>query len=316
MASVASSTVITVLFKVYWMATYGDIKELTYKILSMPSDSDEYDETTVVWPKINEVVDIICKGFVESLLNENIYTAWDLPFTKKDYFITTVGKQSLGWDLTTASTTVTVSASEYNSSWAVLIWGDIINYTGTTSSTLTGVTNVSVAHTEWQADVEQLYAMPSNASKPFTMYWLDSNGNRTEIPYHDDRYPTYNNRSYSILIDDAGTEWIRIRGYNVTGDKILLKYYLNSTDMSDDADVCTIPDKYAKRVIPSLAAWELLWEREENELATPKLIKGYKALNEMYTYYANQTKPNRRRVRVADFNENLEHGFERRHRIY
>jgi hypothetical protein len=50
-------------------------------------------------------------------------------------------------------------------------------------------------------------------------------------------------------------------------------YYLNSTDMVDNADVCIIPDPYALMFVPAIAAGELLYDNEEIDDASTKLNK-------------------------------------------
>jgi hypothetical protein len=43
--------------------------------------------------------------------------------------------------------------------------------------------------------------------------------------------------------------------------------------MSDNDDICVIPDDFVLSVVPDIVAGELLRSQEETEDATPKLIK-------------------------------------------
>lgn len=304
------------------MATFWELKTLCYKVWWIPSDSDDFDWTTIVWPKINEVVDSILKWNVLNLNDKNqLFISWDLPFARKTHFLTTIESQSLWTTLTTASTEVDFTTTNYPSSWAIEIEGDVINYTGKSSTQATWVTNISVWHTA-SSIIYPLFTLPNGISKPFTMFRVFSDWWMEEIDPVDHRFSNWAIQWYSIVSDDSWTEYIRIYGYDTYNLIIKMFYYIDYTsttswqDMSDDSDICIIPDKFARKIVPYISSWELLYEREEPETAEEKLNKWYSSLQEMYNYYNTQNKPNRRRIRVNSLSGNRGNGFETRHRIY
>lgn len=304
------------------MVTFWTLKDLTYQALAMEWDvwSGQYDETTIVWPRINEIVDDICKGHVVSLTEKTssgdakVYSAGDLPFLRKSSFIETVGTQALWSAVATTDTEITFTTSSFDSSWAVEIEGDVINYTGKSSTQITGVTNIGMSHVSG-AIVYPLYPLPSDISKPFVLQQIYTDGSFDEIDPIDPRCAQHMLKRYCIVVDDAGTEYIRLLWFDTDGQKIRMIYYANSTDMSDDSDTCTIPEKYARKIVPNLVAGELMREREEEQYAASKLNIWYKHLQQMYNYYTTQNKQKNPRVQIVWFNRNITNGWQR-FRIY
>lgn len=192
------------------MATFEQIINATYKQLGEPSDSINYDQTDVVRPKINEVVDRVCKGSIRNVFNNSLYTAGDLPFRRRQEFYTGIKKQTLNGDTAIGAVTINFDSSDFPTAGYVMIDDNIIQYTGNTGSSITGCTNVVIEHFGGTY-VYPLYTIPTNISKPFTFYHIDKKGRLCEMPYQDRRYPTVQAPYYSIVQNNDDTELLLIR---------------------------------------------------------------------------------------------------------
>lgn len=276
------------------MATRSEIVSETFIQLWEPSDSSNYDATTVVIPKINQIVSRICKKILINPTTQQRHTAWDLPFLRGTEFYSSVHKRSLSDEVEIGDTTVSLITTWLDSAWALMVSQDIIKYTNSTATTITWVTGVDVDQPSWTI-VHRLFALPTGITKPFTMFRFDSKGCRYEIPYIDYRYPTQASYYYSIVVDTDGTEYLMFV-WCWQNDTFVLNYYINSTDMTTDGAVCVIPDPYALTVVPALVAWRLLREREETEDAATKLASGFSWLEEMFSYYNSMNEKNRQTI--------------------
>jgi hypothetical protein len=119
----------------WWSLTLSDITDRIYKKMWIKSDSTIFDRSTIVIPKLNLFISDICAGQVTNILNPTVtYKAWFLRFLAKKYFFKTVSPVKL-----TASTswwTVSFDTTNFATSWAVIINGNIIKYTGKTATTI------------------------------------------------------------------------------------------------------------------------------------------------------------------------------------
>ena len=111
------------------MATFEQIINATYKQLGEPSDSINYDETDVVRPKVNEVVDRVCKGMLRNVFTNMLYTAGDLPFRRRTEFYAGINRQSLQADVTIGDTTIDFDTTDFPTAGWVWIDNNIIEYT-------------------------------------------------------------------------------------------------------------------------------------------------------------------------------------------
>jgi len=66
----------------------------------------------------------------------------------------------VGVDFLTTATEIEFTTTDYSSSGNVYIGGDIISYTGKTSTEITGVTGIDIKHNGGEK-VYQLYPLPA-----------------------------------------------------------------------------------------------------------------------------------------------------------
>lgn len=277
------------------MTTYWELKTAVFNLMDANSDSGTY--LPLVWSKINDVGDMICKWVVTSILDEKIYTAGDLWFLYDEIFYDIVKPQPLLEALDVWDTVAKFTTTDYNNSWYVYINWDKIPYTNKISTEIQGITVVKTSHLAGDM-VEQLYTLPSNISQPFTVFLHTQNTIR-EIPAIDERFIQDANTWYSI-VNASGISMLRIIG--VTQGKILVKYYKEWVELVNDTDVCILPDRYPISVLAPIVAWELLYQTEEVDNGATKLKIWYNSLNNMYKYYANRVKKSKQTVKPQSYN--------------
>lgn len=237
----------------------------------------------------------------------NFYRCSYLPFMFKKNFYTVVPSTSLTAIVSIGDTEVNFDTTNFLSSGAVLMEGDVVKYTGKSATQLTGVTGVSTGHAV-DVTVHQLYELPSDISEDFSLRLPRNDNNHPDITRVDGRFESSNKEYYQVITDSDGNQYIFVSGLNSDEDKLLLQYIPSTTDMVNNSDVCIIPDPYCLRIIPDLAAGELFLEKEEVDLAQIRLrTKAYPKLKEMYKKYNRQTKartriigPNRPKTIYSD----------------
>ncbi len=166
-----------------------------------------------------------------------------------------------------------------------------IKYTGKTATTITGVTWIWTTHKAGDL-VYQLYKLPTSITKPFTLFRMAWNQNQQKVTHVDFRQPILENNYYTIL-RDWSQDLLNIVGY--PGELNFMMIYIDkNATMATGATECIIPD--CTEIVAHLVAWELLYEYEEYEDWPTKLQHWCALLNEMYMFYAKQTKDTDRRM--------------------
>jgi len=270
------------------MATLATIKQDFYDIVGEPTDSTVYPSSdgggTYVEALADRVQDTICR--------ENKW--W---FLKNKYLFATAVDTTLDGDVATTDTTIDLtSASGYPSSGAIWVEEDVINYTGVSSNQLTGVTNIDLAHDDGDK-VEIMYSIPSDFSheprlilkgagaKPMRYIQVDSLDDNTESA--DDHNFDFGGQTHrwSLIRDKNGNEFIRLK--NPTASKTaVFHYYKEATTLDDDADETTIPDPFARKILPFFMADLAMKERGDNPdgLADDILLEAERELKKMKNY--------------------------------
>lgn len=279
------------------------LRKQVYDLLREEQDSNAYPYT-LVDQMINSAQLRICTGQVINPLTKETIKKGRLPFLNSDQFYSNIQTTTLASATTIGATTLTVSdASNYPSTGTLFLNWNKVTYTGTTSTTFTGCTWVAFAHPAWTW-VSILFSLPSDYATPIQAVY---NYNfKLEAREYDDifenlnsykdnnyirqinTYPslTYTDPFYSILDGAYFTPF----NLNNTGDMIHLRYEKIPTELSDTDDTATIDnDIYAKWTIPYLAAWEMLFNRWEENRAWAILNFWLGQVKELYTFYNNQS---------------------------
>lgn len=275
------------------MATLSTLRDYTYNILNDTVNSSTYTQS-LIDQLINDEQVEVCDSF-----------KWS--FLRKKYLFIGADDTSLSSDITTGSTTISVAdTTDWPSSGAVLIEHDIINYTGKTSTSLTGVTNIGVAHYEG-ATVYPLWAVPTDYSRQMALY-VEASGSSTPVMWQYLDEFTYDTSPeqfvYSILHDNSNNEYIYVNTKFVgQGDMVMFHYLKTPTTLDEDADVSTVPDPYAAKVLPKLVAGKAMMLFGDNvdglgssniQLAQMELLKMQKHYGEKEQGYSKLIRPSYR----------------------
>lgn len=150
-------------------------------------------------------------------------------------------------DLTTSDVTATVGeTTNYDNTQAVYIMQNVIPYTGTTSTTLTGLTDIAVNHEAGQT-VYPLLELPANYHKLISVYYghTSTQYNRKflyvlendwwkQIPYV---FPA------CTVINVETAAYLLCVGQAV-GDTITVQYQKRPATYTNDTDVSSFPNEY------------------------------------------------------------------------
>lgn len=259
------------------MATaLSTLRTQTYTLLNEPSTSNIYSNSLVDLELNNTQVEI-CDG-------------QHLKFLRATTTFLAPVKTTLTTAITTASTILVVSdTTNWDSAGSVWIDGDIITYTGKTSTTLTGVTGVTVAHNAG-VFVYPLKSLPSDYWKTPDLQIQRTSGLVLQpLTYYDARewYNRLSNYSYTMIFD-SGSQFLLIEGVSTT-DVLVFDYEKYPTYMTSDADTATIPDPYANFILPVIAASNCMLKYGDDleGLGTKLAAKGQIQLFKMYKHYGN-----------------------------
>ncbi len=298
--------------------TRWQIISKVYTVLWIPSDSQNYPLATVT-EKVNSVVKRIMNGRIVSLIerdpygNDKVYQCGGLPFREKTVFYTAVPTTTLSADVELTDITISFNTSDFASSGVLYIWWEIIPYSGKTATEVSGVSSLISTHNIWDT-VYQLFTLPSDISKAFTLRRTDSMSNMREVDYQDNRFQPSYREYYSIVTSNAWVNYLLVRTESDTiSSKLMLTYYSTSDDMDSDSDVCIIPDEYVD-LVASLAAWELNRDMSESSEAQLQLKKAYAGINEMFWFFNSKIKKSHQviKTRPASFRSVTWNGYRNR----
>ena len=228
---------------------------------------------------------------------------WQLPFLHTDKYYSNIAPVSLSATTTVGANTLNVSdTSNYPSSWLIYIAGNIITYTGKTSTSFTWCTNVLFAHKSW-SQVSVVYQLPTDYASVINVVYNDKF--KLEAKLYDDVFESMNDIKWSSYWMEYNSnypttkivppfytvkdnQYLIIWNLNSTWMMIRLRYEKKPTTMVNSTDIVTIDnDIYANTTIAFYAVWEMLYNRGEEKRASELLNFALAKVNEMYTYYNN-----------------------------
>lgn len=283
--------------------TLTNLRNGVYDLLREEQNSSAYPYT-LVDQMINSAQLRICNGQVINPLNKEAIKKGRLPFLNSDKFYSNIQSTALSSATTIWATTLSVAdTSNYPTIGTLFVNGNIVTYTGTTSTSFIWCSWVNFAHPAW-VEVAILFSLPTDYATPIQViynynYKLEAREyddifeNLNSVKGNDywrqiNTYPslTFINPFYSIL---NGT-YLAPFNINNTGDMIHLRYEKLPSEMTIASDIATIDnDIYAKSTIPYLCAGEVLFNRGEESRASQILNFWLWQVKEMYTFYNNKT---------------------------
>jgi len=218
---------------------------------------------------------VYSSDFIDQTLNDQQVQVCALkkwPFLRDKKLFLAPDDTTLSSAITTASTTITVaSVDNFEESGALWIDHDVIDYTDASSTTITGVTNIDIAHAAGDK-VYPLIVVPSTYERmPVLLRKRTGSSKFVEIPYVDELdydnplTGTANMTNKFTIVNDEDSNSLYLRMESVdSGDTMAFYYLKKPTTMSDDADTATIPDPYALKILPKLAAYKAMILRNDN----------------------------------------------------
>lgn len=275
-----------------------------YDILREEQDVNAYP-LTFTDQLINAAVQRICNGRVINPLTKEEVRKWQLPFLFTDKFYANIQSTSLSANATVWATTLTVAkTTDFPSTGYLFIAGNIIPYTGKTTTTFTGCSNVLYAF-EWGQEVSIAFQLPTDYATVTNVIY--NNNYKMEAQLYDDIFENLNqNKRRTGLYNDYNQigrynsgeyrrrpfytikdmQYLIIFNANRTDDMIRFRYEKQPTMLIDTDDVCIIPnDIYAKGTVPYLAVWEMLFNRWEEQRGGELINFAIGQIREMYNYY-------------------------------
>lgn len=284
--------------------TLAGLRTMFYDILREEQDSWAYP-LSFADQLLNAAQQRICNGRVVNPLSKEEVRKWQLPFLFTDSFYANIQSTNLSENTTVGSTVLTVAKTDdFPTSGVLFIAGNIIPYTGKTSTTFTWCSGVLFPF-EWGQEVSIAFALPTDYASVVNVVY--NNNYQMEAQLYDDIFENLNqNKRRTGLYNDYNQvgrynsgeyrrrpfyttkdmQYLIIFNANRTGDMIRLRYEKQPKAMSATTDVSIIPnDIYAKWTIPYLAVWEMLYNRWEEQRGGELINFAIWQIREMYNYY-------------------------------
>ena len=282
--------------------TLATLRTIFYDILREEQDSSAYP-LTLTDLLLNAAQQKICFWQITNPFTHTAIRKGRLEFIQTDKFYSNIASTSLSADTTVGATTLTVSdTTNFSSTGVLYIAGNIVTYTGKTSTTFTWCSGVLFAFESW-TQVWVAFTLPTDYASilnvtynnQFKLPWMlfddifeslndykwtntqlrDTNVSLTNNPWMNKPFYTIKDGAYLIIFNREQTWWL-----------IRVRYEKVPTSMSSSSDNATIDnDIYAQTTIPYIAVGEMLFNRGEEQRAADILNFGLAQVADMYSYY-------------------------------
>lgn len=307
----------------YMATTLQDLRDIFYSILREEENSSAY-ALNIVDLFLNSAQQRICLWTVINPLTKEAVRKWRLPFAVSEQFYTTVGYTTNTTAMTMSDTSILVNdTSNFSTSGALYVNGNIVSYTNKTATSFTGVSSISFEHPVG-ISIYQAYALPTDYASAINLiydhkYQVDSilyddvfqdlKGRKgTDYRRNQARgafSEPYQHQPFYAIKDDT---YLILFNVTSNGYSLRLRYEQIPTTMTTVSDTSAISnDIYAKTTIPYLAVGEMLYNRGEEARAWEILNFAIWQIREMYTHYNNssQEKLSGKQYKIAKWNINI-----------
>ena len=278
--------------------TLSEIVARVYHHLGVDDDSTTYTKSIRVVPKINDVVAQICRREYKNLLKQNMIKGGDLRFLRKQSFIQRYDSKPLLANVAPGQTTLTAPANiPRPSNWYLYLNGEVLQYWPISGNTIF-LSTPTQQKAEKTDRIYVVYKIPAEADDTFELYRIIDDGRLIDTHYADFRYPADADEYWTIVWDlNTSENYVRLNFHNSERKhNFWLFYYKKSTKMVNDSDYCILPDDYWTELVAHLAAWELLYETEQNKASEAFLNQWYWALQEFYNKFSTFNKDFRKAI--------------------
>ena len=257
--------------------TLQDSYDIFYWILKEEENVSNYP-LSLATPFLNSSQSSICNWVLRHPTTKEQIRKPFLNFLNKEAFFESVQYTTVSAVSSIGAGTLTVDATaNFQSTWALLINGNVVTYTGKTTTEFTGCSDIAFPWPAWTR-VSQLYVLPSNYGSPsrcvydwrYEMIPIDQRDvvkelRKIGIDSWGTAYSSWNN------LMTQGMYWIIDGTYmafipdSITGNSVQLTYQKKATALVNPTDLLTIPDEYSLTTIPYIAVWEMLFNRGEEQ---------------------------------------------------
>ena len=270
-----------------------DVKTKIWRLLWQRNTSTNFDSDTLN-EEINDFMQGLWRGKVKNPITKQYLRTGSLYF-QENYYSFRISKD---W-VTTApvsvwDTAISMVADFMPQSGWVMLWGDYIQYTSRTATSIEGVSGITTSHNEWVV-VKPMYALPENYDMLIEM---------DQVDYQ------YSWVSYTPIDLDGRVSFDIVRVWSVpileikglAYDTIIrTKYIVKYVDMTDDTEDFKLPDRYGTSAIATIIAWELAYDKMLPQ-AERLMNKGYEKLLEMIDFYTRKVK-NKTKIRPKPYSK-------------
>ena len=237
----------------------------------------------------NVLYDITSTQQLANDVQDSILKKWKFPFMRTKTLFKTGVDTTNSATIATTDTSISMTATTgFATAGAAWIEHDVVNYTGTSSTSLTGVTNIDIAH-DSAVDVEYLKAFPTDYNHNGEL-WVGRSSNSNLRLYknvlEEDFDISAEPLRWTIVIDKDGTEYIRINNSS-SSEIAVFNYYKKPTTMTSSVN-SAIPDDFAVKVIARTMAGtdQILKNDNEQDTGTIILQIANKEVADMKRYYS------------------------------
>ncbi len=290
--------------------TLATIRTACYNTIKQPEDCAAYPYA-LIDIFINKAHTNIFGGTVTDIVSGQSLVKNNINFADKTAFFTSVMPTTLSATATVGATSVTVSSTLwYPTSWALWIEWDIITYTGTTSTSFTGIPTtwdgaLSFAWTSGTR-VFALYPLPSDFLQLTSVDYQSTPGGSlirmVGVDYRDVKNQVLNQQLYRFFRADYSIANNQERYFTLvhgqyflpflpqSGYALRFEYQKTPTPLVLSSDISSIPDQYVLNTVPYLATGEMLFNRWESDEGMKLFKFGYLNVRDMYRFYNTQGK--------------------------
>lgn len=246
---------------------------------------------------INSTLSAILKWRVKSLIDPSrIFLSTRLAFNESAYknhvpIRTSVTKQALAWE-----TELFFPTGAMSNNWYIYCAWDILQYNSKESNKVI-LSNSLITDIDITTWVYEVFLLPEEFLIPISLTIKDKNGTTlTTLPIFNDNK---NFHYYEIIQTNTGS-FLKIEHSFSSWYFFELLYSKKAVDLTEDGDVCILPEHYPLSVVANIVAWENAI-RKWFPWGEQILNKGYSSLQEMYSFFDTKDKPRKTSIKPISY---------------
>ena len=280
------------------MNTKKELIDRIYFLLWEDQTSPVFDKEKVIMPSIHSIIDDICRCKVTNIITGQAIKWGLLDFVYKEKTLNVPRSLLLNQDIDEETKrTIVSNTAEFQNKGTFEVNGNIVNYWGKTDNELVGLSGINGFHKRG-SQIFFAYKFPNSIIKVSDFWDIEKD---EQLELIDFRESKKNKPCYCIKPTKNGKVAVF---YNIEW-VVRIAYSDAIENMEDDDDECGFPSDYGIKIIPYLVVGELLINTSEIGKGKELLVKGYSALEDMYSFYATPAKQYRKKIKSAPLTFNM-----------